>query len=541
MRSRSWKGTDCTCPRPGPGHPRTQLGTFLLVMALGVSTIQAEVYTSTAQLEHVLRVEREVVAILEDYLQKAETKLQKIRNYVEDYERIVADDVTQTVNNPLNAYHLMKRLAIDWNYIENEMQQSEWFNVLTDIRERRSVLHMPQEMDLQGAAMALIRLKQTYHLNVTELARGNLQGIMSQVQLTARDCLFLGRNTMNIGSTEQAVEWLEQAMVLASQEGNQTAGQDEIRPYLLEAISMFDKLNSNKNYFGPAYSPKTDNIYDLGEQFQVSPQGPEVPPITVDNPYNDARNYDALCRGQRLRAPEYEAKLKCYFKTGPHPYLRLRPVKVEENHLDPPLLSFHDIIYDTEIELIQMLARPMLERSTVVGTNGEWRQVSDTRTSKNTWIYDSTVQEQPALQRLQQRIECASGLNAGDEQQAEALQVANYGVGGHYVPHYDFLFQDKSQMAGVDPNDYSLGDRTATLMFYLSDVSRGGATVFPKMGAGIWPRKGSAAFWFNLLSDGTGDQRTLHGACPVLLGSKWVANKWIRERAQMRTRPCELL
>ena len=37
----------------------------------------------------------------------------------------------------------------------------------------------------------------------------------------------------------------------------------------------------------------------------------------------------------------------------------------------------------------------------------------------------------------------------------------------------------------------------------------------------LWPRKGSAAFWFNLFEDGVGDYLTRHAACPVLLGSKW--------------------
>ena len=32
----------------------------------------------------------------------------------------------------------------------------------------------------------------------------------------------------------------------------------------------------------------------------------------------------------------------------------------------------------------------------------------------------------------------------------------------------------------------------------------------------------------------------LHGGCPVVLGSKLVANKWMREVAQMQHRPCGL-
>lgn len=55
----------------------------------------------------------------------------------------------------------------------------------------------------------------------------------------------------------------------------------------------------------------------------------------------------------------------------------------------------------------------------------------------------------------------------------------------------------------------------------MSDVEQGGGTVFTAINISLWPKKGSAAFWYNLKPNGEGDYKTRHAACPVLTGSKW--------------------
>ena len=52
---------------------------------------------------------------------------------------------------------------------------------------------MPKEEDLHGAALALVRLQDTYNVNITELAAGNIKGSPAFVEMTARDCLYLGK------------------------------------------------------------------------------------------------------------------------------------------------------------------------------------------------------------------------------------------------------------------------------------------------------------------------------------------------------------
>lgn len=72
------------------------------------------------------------------------------------------------------------------------------------------------------------------------------------------------------------------------------------------------------------------------------------------------------------------------------------------------------------------------------------------------------------------------------------------------------------------------------------DVEKGGGTVFPYLKLKIPPTKGSAAFWYNLKPSGFKDFFTVHSGCPVLLGSKWVMNKWITSVGQEFRRKCPL-
>jgi prolyl 4-hydroxylase len=83
------------------------------------------------------------------------------------------------------------------------------------------------------------------------------------------------------------------------------------------------------------------------------------------------------------------------------------------------------------------------------------------------------------------------------------------------------------------------GSETNFCFFKLTDVTKGGGTVFPFAKVHVPARKGTAAFWYNLRSSGEDNYYTRHAACPVLLGNKWVGNKWIHEVGQEFRRLCE--
>lgn len=59
-------------------------------------------------------------------------------------------------------------------------------------------------------------------------------------------------------------------------------------------------------------------------------------------------------------------------------------------------------------------------------------EVAHYRISKSAWLKDS---DHPVVAAVRRRVEDISSLTV---ETAEELQVVNYGIGGHYEPHFDF-------------------------------------------------------------------------------------------------------
>jgi prolyl 4-hydroxylase len=59
-----------------------------------------------------------------------------------------------------------------------------------------------------------------------------------------------------------------------------------------------------------------------------------------------------------------------------------------------------------------------------------------------------------------------------DQSLSEQLQVANYGLGGHYEPHYDMAMDDERTPLNIN----SHGNRIATVLFYVRCLCACGAT-----------------------------------------------------------------
>lgn len=76
------------------------------------------------------------------------------------------------------------------------------------------------------------------------------------------------------------------------------------------------------------------------------------------------------------------------------------------------------------------------------------------------WLKDSA---HSTVGKLDQKISMLTGLNV-QHPYGEYLQVVNYGIGGHYEPHFDHATSPSSPVFKL-----KTGNRVATFMIYVSD------------------------------------------------------------------------
>ncbi|GBP95604.1 Prolyl 4-hydroxylase subunit alpha-2 [Eumeta japonica] len=449
--------------------------------------------------------------------------------YRNEHERAM-EDIPNYLGNPIHAFTLIKRMTMDLEVIDNEIQTG--IDHIKNISLTENGGKYPTKEDLSGAAQALTRLQDTYQLDVHDLAEGVINGESYSTPLTASDCYELGRALYSVNDHKNSLPWMMEALrKFEMEKETQTFTKIDILEhigfsyYLIGDVDTALLWTQKLLVEAPTHPRALGNvphykkyIKERDEKLRKRQRGEtgveeleDTPPPKKESTLwneKERKSYEALCRGDVDIPTEISKKLKCRYLTENHPFLKLAPLKVEEKYLNPNVYVFHQVLSDEEIEFVKDVARPRFKRAVVHNPETGELVPAHYRISKSSWLRDD---ESPVIERISQRTADISGL---DMVTAEELQVVNYGIGGHYEPHFDFA--------------------------RMSDVAQGGATVFTELGLSVFPEKGAALFWHNLHPSGEGDFATRHAACPVLRGSKWVSNKWIHQGGQEFLRPCNL-
>uniref|UniRef100_A0A6Q2YM04 procollagen-proline 4-dioxygenase n=1 Tax=Esox lucius TaxID=8010 RepID=A0A6Q2YM04_ESOLU len=506
-----------------------------------------------SQMTDLIYTEKELVQSLKEYIKAEEYKLEAVKswaNRLEGLTRASTSDPEGYLAHPVNAYKLMKRLNTEWSELESLVLQDPSDGFISNMTAHRQ--YFPDEEDEKGAAKALMRLQDTYKLDSETFARGRLPGMHRDAFLTVDDCYDMGKTAYVESDYYHSVLWMQQALKQMDEGEEHVVSKAEVLDYLSYSVYQMGDLpraieltrrlvaidpshqraGGNLRYFEKLLSKQ---LNELSQEVQEPATEEPIRLGTYQRPRDylpERESYEALCRGEGIQMTDARrSRLFCRYQDGHrNPRLLLQPIMEEDEWDSPHIVRYLNALSDEEIERIKELAKPRLARATVRDPKTGVLTTAHYRVSKSAWLEG---EEDPVIERVNQRIEDITGLTT---QTAELLQIANYGVGGQYEPHFDFSRKDEPDAFKT----LGTGNRVATFLNYMSDVEAGGATVFPDFGAAIYPRKGTAVFWYNLFRSGEGDYRTRHAACPVLVGSKWVSNKWIHERGQEFRRPCGL-
>ncbi|KAM7437418.1 hypothetical protein ABFA07_012971 [Porites harrisoni] len=513
--------------------------TFLTVWVfISAKGIHGEIFTSLSQLKGLVRLEGALSKTLDNYLEQqseAPDIIRKFADHVRMESQFAKSDIERYVFHPINSFQLVRRFVRHWKELGSYLEKGTPNDLQWELRINRPAF--PTSQDFMGSISAILRIQEVYKLSACVVADGKLHAGNNSGRLGVDECYELGVVSDSKKNYDDVIEWMREALkrMSAPYEYSGALSKVDVLEYLSWAEYKLglldDAITHTKDILQK--DPKNEQAKTNLDYFRAERLKRDL--LTEKSPKNEINNkgqfsftYERLCRGETRKSQKERDKLFCYYHND-RPEILLKPVKVEMINLDPNLYLFHDVVTDQEINHVIKLARPKLKRAVVTDTSNGNQISAEYRISQSAWLEDS---DSSIINRISRRIQGMTGLSL-DPAHSEPLQVANYGIGGHYEPHHDYVQNsDRSLPHGED------GDRIATMLIYLSDVDAGGATVFMDIEEFVHPQKGDAVFWYNLDKNGFPDERTKHAACPVVVGSKWVANKWINERGQEFRRPC---
>lgn len=187
--------------------------------------------------------------------------------------------------------------------------------------------------------------------------------------------------------------------------------------------------------------------------------------------------------------------------------------KRERLSLDPAIELVKQLLLPHEREYIMRLATPVLKRSLVYEPGVDHGKADPIRKSEGAALLPHD--EDLVIQAINRRLASVTGTGID---QREALYVIRYIPGEEYRPHLDALPGLANQ-------------RAWTAICYLNDDYEGGETSFPELSMSVRATAGDVLIFTNVDAVGRPDPRMRHAGEVVTRGAKWIATRWIRERA----------
>ena len=151
-------------------------------------------------------------------------------------------------------------------------------------------------------------------------------------------------------------------------------------------------------------------------------------------------------------------------------------------HAHPPIFIVENFLNAAECDFLIDAASDAFGLAQVVGKGSG--EVSPSRTSSTCYL---------AREDLPEYLRKVSLLTGKPPEHCELPQVGRYYPSQQYLQHFDAFDLSHDDGRRFAANG---GQRTVTVLVYLNDVPRGGATAFPSLNIEVQPRRGMALVFF---------------------------------------------
>ncbi|XP_034127668.1 prolyl 4-hydroxylase subunit alpha-1-like [Drosophila guanche] len=480
--------------------------------------------TSVVAMEDLLEFNADLLFQLDSYIDILEARINLIRRIANYMMKHYSRDSMQ--GNLLSHFRLLRHMQTDWAHVLELMEQPLGKSQLLFLKESRP--HYPSASDLEEGSFGIQRIQQIYRLQLKDMVSGVLDGVQHGTSFSTLESFTVARALYRRYRYHEALPWLEQTLSLYEQtseeagESYQLLGFDVSQTHKLyiEGLMKLNRYEDALEAIDRDPKPYLRRLRDRVEMLMTSSND-----LPLEKPNPQLTTLQLCCRGGCPYRGMH--RLTCSYNTTVTPFLRLAPFKTEILSHSPYMVLYHDVITPLESETLRNLSRPHMKRRAMTYNKQTLRPTIDPkRTSNSVWFKSNS---NAVIERLERR---AGHMTNFEMEYSEVYQMLNYGIGGHYYPHVDH-FESPEAL-----KQRKIGDRIATILFYLSDVPQGGATLFPFLNISVQPRQGDALLWYNLDDRGRGEMDTVHTSCPIIRGSKWALVKWIDELSQPFRRPC---
>lgn len=532
---------------------------FLLLISIHLG--ESHYYKAHTGMRQLFKADKKLGKQFLNYYKRETERLDRLEKYLErlgqpEGNKTRNEHADEVVGNPVDAYLLIKRFVKKWKN-KKYLKSFERKAYFSSAMERYKIFMentngFDNNVELRGSIYSIIKLQETYLINVTHFANGfnNHSQILSSL-----DIFIIGYYSMMMQYFHIAKLWLQEAYNRYVASGEDETMFAPHKPAVLMHAMAWSSFKCGDIEKATSFTERQLQLDPGNEKLRQDlawyrNQGQEYTKESIYAKYNinsddmglekigDFTNrpwltrLNRMCRGEESLREKDRKRLYCTYYRPTYRFY-LKPLQLEVAYDDPDVVFFHNLLSEREVDILISKSREKLATAEVFSRKSGKLITAEYRLSKNAWFprdHDNTVKE------IYGRVGDLTNL---EMEYCEPLQVANYGIGGNYESHYDHATPPhNSSIFG----HYDWGNRLATMLIYLTDVETGGDTVFVTTAPGVQvaPKKGAGVFWYNLKRNGQSDDKTKHGGCPVLSGEKWIANLWIHEFGNEFRRPCTL-